>query len=634
MTPLFETLRRVPEGNSRVKGYQAMLDAVVAGWLPEADLDRGLVGTRGVPLPHETVPDFFSLTPEEQRRVGGDGMALYSGNLSRYGSARLCQAAYCWFSPLSRYHHDPRLLQFFRRGLAFFVDSIDAHGRMGASRPDSTGWAHGWDIEGLIYGLILVGERLDPDELNHARLAFTCAASRQAALPSTPDVIGSYGNQRCVHALGLYLYGTYLNRPDWVDLSNRIWREALPNVLDVTGQVIEQQGPCMHYSYTAFFYAWLNLAVRGDRSEDERVRHCLDWFRLRHTRSLYPLAGPSVRQYYETVPPVLGDLWPAAEQLGEGEMLDFIDRAMAGREVKVGDHGASILMWAILMSGGGRPPPPVGSARIENTTLHYKSMQLFKRNPLPYVLVRRRYQTHFNARDYLPFSGIQTWALDDEPPIIHPTPMYPSTTVAMGLDTARQGASHNWGLFGAGVIGVDAYLREPSAPGELSLLVARYDWLWRVVVFGELSTVILEFGDGGPRRTAWTLNRIEAANPGIWSASVTFAGRRACLHSSLAMEPQLVTPADPGDPWAKGVRQLVYDCGATPAVFAFSDDSFRLDGALQEPLPSFQFSDAAGRFEVTLDPRFNAPNPGHIRIDVYQLTHGSRARKRDGKVLL
>jgi hypothetical protein len=157
-------------------------------------------------------------------------------------------------------------------------------------------------------------------------------------------------------------------------------------------------------------------------------------------------------------------------------------------------------------------------------------------------------------------------------------------------------------------------------------LAARYHWLWRLVVFGELSTVMLEFGNGGARRTAWTLNRVEPAEPRIEGGRVRFEGRRACLHASLP-PPRLVLPADESDPWATGVRQLVYDAGPGPAAFALSDDSFHFEGDWTAPSGPLRFADATGRYELIPDPRFQAENPGHIRIDVFQLAYGSVARR-------
>jgi hypothetical protein len=286
-------------------------------------------------------------------------------------------------------------------------------------------------------------------------------------------------------------------------------------------------------------------------------------------------------------------------------------------------HGGSVLMWAILMTQEDAVVARAKPATIRSFTRYYERTKLAGRSPLKYALVHRRYQTHFNVRDFLPFSGIQTWALDDEPPIVHPTRQFPSTTQAWGLDTARQGVSHNWGLYGAGLMAADACFSEAKNENELSFIIARYDWLWRLVFFTDLSTVVLEFGQGGSRRTLWTLNRIESAEPAVGDGLVRFKDRRACLHATVATRPAVIA--------SQGVRQLAFDCGSGLAAFAFSDDSFRFEGG--EPLTErkFRFADATGRYEVTLHEGFlRKDNPGNFSIDVWQLTFRGTTAQRIG----
>lgn len=642
-TTLDSVLLKPITDNQRTRRYQDALDRQIDELRTRWDLDRGMVGTTGMVLPHESDRQYWLLPEDEQARVTpAEVLKAITANRGRYGTTHLCLAAFCWHSPLSRHHRDPRLLAFFTNGLKLHVDSIFDDGFMGTVGFNGEGWAHGWDVEGLIYGLAWCRDALDDELVARARDRFARSAARFAALPRQPASIGSYGNQRCVFALGLYLYSQFLGDPELRALSEHFWQDAMPSVLDVSGQVIEQQGPCMHYSYTAFIYAWLNLAVRGDRSEDVRVRRCLEWFSRKHTRSLYPLAGPSTRQYYERMPAMVADILPAAEQQAATapELRDFADRAIHRTTQPQGPippldvqtmavrgtlHAANSLIWAMLMCEVDGPLQP---RRVEGSTFvaGYEATHVLKRSPLRYMVVHQQYQTQFTHTDFLPFSGIQTWALDEEPPIIHPTPLAPSTTEGYRLDTARQGVSHNWGLYGAGALGIDGYKRQPQAADELWLVVARYDWLWRVVVFSPRSTVIVEFGDGGERTTRWTLNRLEPADPVIGPGVVRFGDRKACLHST-APAPRLETLED-NDEWATGVRQLVYGCGTGPAVFALSDASFELEPGWSVADGLIRFADATGRYELCLEEKFHLkPNPGNFNVDVYQLAAGTVARR-------
>lgn len=641
---LSQTLLKPIIRNERTLLYQETLDSWVDELRKHWCLERGLIGSRNVKLPHEEEPGYWELDEENRlNHCSPEARQIYTQSAGRDGTGPLCIAAFCWHSPLSRHHSDPQLLAFFAAGLRFYAGSIRHDGLMASKGLNGEGWAHGWDVEGLVYGLIFCGKAL-PQELRQWALErFRLSAHRHANLPQTPAVIGSCGNQRCVWILGLYLYGQLLDQPELISQADRFWDDAKTKVLDDSGQVIEQLGPCMHYSYTGFFYAWLNLVIRGDASEQVRIERCLDWFRYRHTESLYPVAGPSTRIYRETITPVVYDLLPATEQLSSGnpQVMEFVTRLAskarrmypmlpptgARREhMGVCGHGASPLMWAILMSQEASTTPPAADLKPLSVTHEYRTLNFLKHSPLPYLLVRREYQTHFNYADFLPFSGIQTWALGNEPPIIHPTPLAPSTTQGDSLDTARQGVSHNWGLYGAGAIGIDAYCSHLTEPGRLSFVLARYAWLWRLAIFTNQSTVILEFGNGGPRRTLWTLNRVEPATPAIGNSVVTFTNRRACLHASPGLRPRLETLTG-DDPWAKGVHQLRYDCGGNPAAFAFSDASFTFDSPPPGDTAPWQFSDRGGHYEVVLDRRLFLPNPGNFRVDTFHLANGIIARQ-------
>jgi len=644
MSELEKVLLKPIVENTRTRAYQEAIDRSIDELKMRYDPDRGLIGTRELSLAHEQMPGFWDLPATERLRLGPPEVEdLYLRQSGRGHTSPLCRAAFAWYSPLSKHHGDPELLRFFESGLRYTVGSIRDDGRV-AAWSDGQQWSSGWDVEGLIYGICLCREELDEELLAQTAERFRPTARRLASLEPVPAVIGSFGNQRAVYALGLQLLGQWLGMPEIVEASDRFWRDAMPYILDGSGQVVEQHGPCMHYSYTAFIYAWLNLVARGDTSQLDRLLRCLRWFCSMHTRSGYPMAGVSTRAYRERMTHQPGDLWPAAEQVAhlDPSIRAFVDRALYRADHGTGaipkgltiedvnvrpvSHGACGLMRAMLMTQE-EAAVPEGAPKNGTKTFHfYDTLQLLKRSPFKYLLVEKDYQTMFACATYLPFSGIQTWALGDEPPIVHPTPLAPSTTQGDRLDTARQGVSHNWGLYGAGALGVDAYCREPVEEDEFLLLVTRYDWLWRVACFTERSTLMLEFGNGGPRRTFWTLNRLDPSEPEFGDRVVAFSGRRARLHTSIPSSPVLLS-FDEGDPWTKDVWQIVYECGDGPVAFAFSDASFRFEGEPLEDGRRLRFADELGRYELTLDDRFFIENPGNLRVDTFQLAAGSSARR-------
>ncbi|MDA1141407.1 MAG: hypothetical protein O3B01_22835 [Planctomycetota bacterium] len=607
--------------NERTRRYQEVIDKTIDEFKKNWDLERGMIGTVGLELPHEADPNYWDLSEEDRAGITSEeAHRAYRRAAGRGGTAPLCAAAFAWHSHLSRHHHDPDIVRFFENGLKFFTGTIGEDGVLAMHGLNGLVWAHGWDLEGLIYGLVFLWDEMNTEVRDAAIARLRKSGERFFAMGSS----GTHGNQGCVQALGLFLYGELLDMPEAIEASNQRWKELAPMTLDNTGQVIEQYGPCMHYSYTCFIYAWINAFLRNGDGQEDRIEKCLDWFRYRHTESLYPMPGPSSRGYYESIKPKIVDIIPALEELSVRKpyFQKFIDSIWG----KIGDagaggigHGGSTMMWAILACPGIQEAKPSHRTEWEKPfEEYYEYIDLFGKSPLAYLLVKREYQTTFNIRDFLPFSGIQTWSWGDEPPIIHPTKLAPSTTQAWGLDTARQGVSNNWGLFGAGAFVVDAKFKLGLEQGKPSLMVSRYDHLWRILVFTDASTLILEFGKQGPRKTLWTLNRLEPAEPNIGDGQVTFKGRKAVLYSTI--QTPTLNALGPGE-WTEGVQVLEYDCGQEFCAFAFSGGPFEFITPRPTEECVYEFKDVSGRYRLALASGFFAEdNPGNCTLNRQVLT--------------
>lgn len=655
--------------SSRSRAYLTALDVKVDRLKTQIDADRGLnvfshddqplldAGSAATPLPHETIADYWELSPEAHAAVTSpQAKSIYARNSGREGTATLAAAAFCWAQPASIHHQDPQLLRYVLNGIRFHTRSIRQDGGMGNAGLNGMVWAHGWDVEGIIYALTLCREGLGDKEIAIAKTHLTRSANFLASLPQkVKGGIGTVGNQRCVWLLGMHLYAELLDRPELSAIAEPYWQDVLPRILDDTGLVIEQHGPCTHYSITGFVYAWINVLLRGGDQHNERLLKCMQWFKERYTDSSYPFPGPSTRKYIERPAYTLVDLWPAAEHMAslDPSLREFVDRiasrcaeltcppghaAHQDHHLLAGSHLSSVLMWAAIMADKApAETAPVVSARVpakssektspadaaqkvERVTSMYMRSTQHGRMPLPYVYIRRNYQTVFSYADFLPFAGLQTWAWGSEPPIIHPTPMYPSTTTAMGIDTARSGASHNWGLFGAGAMALDVQEHTPDAANELWVFLARYHTMWRVLCLSDDAAVLIEIGDESPRTNRWTLNRVEPAAPIIESGRVRFEGRTGCLHTTLKALPTLETSAV-DDEWAKNVQQLVYESGVGVSAFAFGTEAFRFQPYVEDK-HTLGFSDGSGSYQIKLDPRLFGPNHGHLRLDPYQLTRG------------
>jgi len=581
----------------RSRRYQEHIDATVDGLIEQFEGGRGFRAPADLRLPHEVVEGYWDLPPEERESVTPpEAQRHYGWVAGRNTGYSLGLMALAWHSPLSRHHHCPRLLTIVQDCIRGFAQSVSSDGDWGlyglnGALSSSQSWGHGWDIEGFIYALVFTADGLDPEVRALADKSFR----RSAETYLTCEGRGTEGNQGSVYSLGLLLYGLYYDDQRFLDEWRECWSRIAPLVLDKSGQVVEQYGPCCHYSYTAVSYAWLNCFISGDDQWDDRLERCLNWFRHRNTESLYAFPGPSSRQWKERIG-TASDILMMCEHLSPRNPLycDFADRIIGQAGMGGAGHGCGMSMWAMLAMPDQLPPVTQDHRDQWDAPFeaYYENIDLLRRSPLRYFLKKERYQTSVNISDYLPFGGIQAWALEDEPPIVYPTIDVPSCTQCLGLDTARHSSSHNWSLIGCGLMSSDRRWRAAEQGYDPSTLLTRQANLLTTYVFTEVSTVILYCGGNGPRRTCWTLNRCEPAETTVEPGKISFAGREARLYSTIGEPKELTVP---GTPEGDHVRVLEYTNDGSPSAFAFSDDSFRLDGLEGDEL---QFSDETGTYRV------------------------------------
>ena len=127
---LCEILLKPVLANGRALRCRHALDNQVERDLPGFDIAHGLWRSRGVALPHETVADYWERSFAERcHGLSEDAAGVHRESSGRNSTPRLLVAAFCWWSPLCRYHGDERLLEFFANGLDFFTRT---GGRTGA----------------------------------------------------------------------------------------------------------------------------------------------------------------------------------------------------------------------------------------------------------------------------------------------------------------------------------------------------------------------------------------------------------------------------------------------------------------------------------------------------------------------
>ena len=513
--------------------------------------------------------------------------------------------AFCHYCPLSRFHLDPAIADYCRSWLEEWADKV-----LVDDMPGIASWDHTWSFGGIAYATVWLDEVLTPETKDRLHQAF----AKAAPIFTNRERMGTVGNQSLSGCVGDLLYGYLLNDEKYVALSRERFDSHGPKVLMDSGQVNEQYGPCPNYSSGAFTFAFQYVFLAELTEYEERIMRALDWFRRMHTNSLYVFPGPSTRKYYPQLMRhiplhLFGALEHAARK--DPSYHSFRDRYETACGEALREHVSEANVTAILVnSRDAAGPPPEPSTRSDTGFSQFYEQSWFGRGPIKYALVHRKYQTCICFTGWLPLMGLLTWAWEDEPPIVHPLHDVPSATQAWGIDTARFPCSHLYHRNGPGCMAADVAWRPDGSSregreDEPAFVVWRNHTLRSVAVFTDVSTVLIQSGPTGKRRTCWTLNPIEPAEPEIRSGGeIRFAercGRLYALNGEARLCETRASARLIGQPEAElSVRQLTYEFDGGPSAFAFSGGDFQFlanDLAGQGVL---EFRDRSGTFRADL----------------------------------
>ena len=509
---------------------------------------------------------------------------------------------FCYFSPLSRHHGSREILEYCGRGLGQWAEKKLADARL----PDGLSHEHAWTICSMVPAYMWVEQDFDEGLNAKAIEAFAADASAYRKRGSS----GRVGNQEMACYVADLLYAYVTSDEEYYRLARELGDAGMRKALDDTGQVVEQYGPCPHYSYLAYAFCFQYAHLVGTGEFDDRLRASLEWFRKWHTESLYLIPGASSRKYHVREMTRPSDLYSGMEYFAPEQPMyrKLLDRMMALQGGR-----AEGLEGQILVSRQGDLEP--SAQQLEEWrrpfTRFYEAVH-FGRCPIKYALISRKYQTGLTFTGWLPLMGLQTWAWGDEPPIVHPVHDVPSTTQAWGIDTARFPSSHMYYHNGPGCMAADiAWRAEGSSrenlPDEPSFVVWRNHTLRNVAIFTDVSTVLIQTGPTGRRVTRWTLNAIEPAKPVFEEdGTVRFEGRIGRVYA-LPGPPQLIEEKvevhlRAWDPTVeRNVQSLAYELpDGGRAAFAFSGDSFRFleDNLEQDGI--LVFRDASGEYRADI----------------------------------
>lgn len=561
MIKLREILRPEIADNARTRRYQSYLDESVA------------------------------------RYVGG----LRDDNTPLYKSGRRGQSpgamAFCHFSPLSEHHGSDEIVELFSKSLGFWSDELL---RDQCASLDE--WSFTWDFEGFGYGYVWL-ESVLSEQLKSKTLGALSAVGQRFVDRAHR---GQVGNQAVIGATGDLLLGYLLDNKDWIARANARFDDVGPKVLSDNGQVVEQYGPCHHYSYTAFCHAfhYVFLAQREEGFHDRIVRS-LDWFRRAHTHSMYQITGASSRKFCARQADRTA-LFPALEYARSYQPMyeQLLDRMIEASDNKAAGYSCGPTPWQVLLNKTEHGEPSEEDRRIwdQPSTELYESVY-YGRGPLKYALIHRKYQTGMAFTGWLPVMGLQTWAWGDEPPLISIAIDVPSGTQAWGVDTARFQASHLYYHHGPGCMAADVVWRPDGSsregrPDEPAFVIWRHHNLFSIVIFTEVSTVMILTGPTGKRITRWTLHAQDPAEPDLQHPGVVSFRERTGRLYALRGEPTLTEELDADS--GTTVRLLLYETAAKTSAFAFSNDTFEFRADHLEEAGMLTFADESGTYRADI----------------------------------
>ena len=643
MERLKRILCRPVKDTPRTREYQQYIDDAAERILDQFDPERGLAGTKGIAqLPDEANPDYINLSHEERAALTDDEAAqALRASTSRGTTAGLGVLAWCYRSPLSRFHKDPRCLDMVTKGIESFMRRQRADGVWVLGLVEDGGFGMGWTVEGMIFAIAWLCDDLDADFHERALDMF------RRAVGSFKEDAGFHPvcNQHAVWCFNMMLFGLVLDEEEHLAAAQRQW-EVCQYVFGRDGQVIEQGGPCANYSRTTFIYAFLYIVLAETHDHDAQIKEACKWFRRMHTRSMHPFEGMSSRSSHFLTHSMM-DVVAALERFAPEEPIftqfidDFIAQEMRdhGRPSGMG-HGASPLIWAMMEHEGVTPP-----SEADVATWREPFDRMYWTWDIQYLLVHRRCQTAVTFRGRSALMGLQTWAWENEPPILHASDDTASATIALGIDTASFGVSHNTPHHGAGLktedvtyipgdwselnlqyepVGIDRGIamapieryfrwtqthhhpggfRRYMTPGDPTMVVTRWAKLWSFYIFTPASTLVLQNGDVGARTTRWAFNPVCVPTPKVVDDGVAFEGRKGRLFA-LGAQAQLDVLNDlPVAEFALDANQL--------GAFAFSNGEFAF-GDYDTAAQTLTFRDAVGNYRADFS---TVLDRGHVTWD-------------------
>lgn len=553
--------------------------------------------------------------------VDADWLNTGRGNAlepARSHLGRLSCLAYAWRTKGLRYYQDPAAWEKLERGLLGVARNIQADGTF-AWGPKAVSHEHAWLVESSLLTYLWLREHLPPDRRRTVDEAIFRAAQTMVQHP-----VPSASNQGSVWCAVTALASLYYEKPEWMAAAHR---HADAYMLGGTGNLYDDGeigehhqsyknggGPDCNYTYTGLAYIYAYRLWSGRSEIDPLLMKAARWLTGYHTLSGCGVVPGASARLIKAAPAVFPDVLPFYESMSKREpffgRLAALSLEHADRYANAfGGHVAAPAIWAMLEAGIEDRGSSLPAWQLLRTEL-YGAPQ---RTAVCYALVSRRFQTGIvfangvtaSGERKWPFKGLQTWAWDQEGPVVCYANTAGSSTRADGIDTGRdnvdKGPSGDWEV----VLSQGPALADSRS--ALATITERRRTLWTVYAFTPISTVVVYGGAQGNLTSRWIMNPDFVSEPTLDTAArqVSFADRKGRL-SYLAGQAQL------GHSGGSAPAHMLEVVAPAPLnAFGFSDGSLKFETPANEVL---DFSDASGRYRLSLREMMEADGPLNRRF--------------------
>ncbi|MEN6625197.1 MAG: hypothetical protein ABFD69_03100 [Candidatus Sumerlaeia bacterium] len=201
--------------------------------------DRLVYKTRMTAMLADEVPNILKTYDPKTGHLG-TGYFVMNDQMPIYALA----VAYA--TPGTKCHKDPQLLEAIMRVGDVFVDNQDANGKWRFDKKDGSYWGQAylaWPLARWVRAYGLVQNDMPPDRRERWERSLAKAYAGVAK-----GGFGSYHMSSASHALGLYLAGDALGRPEWKAQAADYMRR-LAEAQSEAGYWSEHSGPVVHYGF-------------------------------------------------------------------------------------------------------------------------------------------------------------------------------------------------------------------------------------------------------------------------------------------------------------------------------------------------------------------------------------------------